>query len=85
MLKACRMVMIMVKTTGPNSSMVAKMKSCPIDEQMDVATACAANDSCRCMKSTHSSRLPLKASDVNVRIVEKRLTKNIMSRNEMGY
>ena len=83
MLNACRTVIMMVNTTGPNSSMVEKMNNCPIDEQMEVAKTCMANWWCRPMKAKQSSKLPLIINEVNVKIVEIKLTKNIILRNEI--
>jgi hypothetical protein len=42
-LKACRTVIIIVNTTGPNSSIVENINNCPTDEHTDVAKTCIAN------------------------------------------
>jgi len=42
-LNACRIVIIIVNITGPNSSIVENINNCPIDEHIDVANTCIAN------------------------------------------
>jgi len=74
---------MIVNITGPDSSIVENINNCPIDEQIDVAKTCIANVRCRFMNNKHSNKVPLKIRDVNVRIVEIKLTKNIILRNEI--
>lgn len=78
MLNACLIVIIIVNTTGPNSSIVENINSCPIAEHIDVANACTMNRLCFCMKNTQSKNVSLRIRDVEVKTVEIQLTKNII-------
>ena len=85
MLIAWRVVIMRVKIRGPKAAIVLKINSCPMAEHMEMRQAWKANSGCWKRKVRQVKKTPRNRREPMVKIVEKRLTPNIIWTDETLY